>query len=276
MGYNIFNLDRYKQNMRYLTLLLMILFQMSFAQNSIDRLETSSRHHEWVKIKTSTNEINSFLVYPEVSDKVPVVLLIHENRGLNDWARSMTDQIAEMGYIAIAPDFLSGTAPNGGGTNDYENSDAARTGIYSLDSAVIKDILNKTVDYSKNIPSSNGKVVVIGFCWGGSQSFQFATQSHKIEAAIVCYGTGPTDKASYSNIKAPVYGFYGGNDNRVNATIPASALAMKTYGNPFEKIIYDGAGHGFFRSGENKNATKANRLAREQGIQRLKEILEGI
>ena len=132
------------------------------------------------------------------------------------------------------------------------------------------------MDYSKKIASSNGKVVVIGFCWGGSQSFQFATQSSEIEAAIVCYGTGPRDIASYSNIKAPVYGFYGGNDNRVNATIAASASAMEASGNPFEPIIYDGAGHGFFRAGENENATKANRLAREQGIQRLKEILKGL
>jgi carboxymethylenebutenolidase len=188
----------------------------------------------------------------------------------------MTDQIAEMGYIAIAPDFLSGTAPNGGGTNDYQNSDDARTGIYNLDPDVINDILNKTVEYSKKIPSGNGKVVVIGFCWGGSQSFQFATESSEIEAAIVCYGTGPTDTASYSNVTAPVYGFYGGNDNRVNATITASASAMKAAGNPFEQIIYDGAGHGFFRAGENQNATEANRLAREQGIQRLKEILKGL
>ena len=162
--------------MRYSILLLISLFQFSFAQNSLERLENSPRHHEWVKIDTNTNEINSFLVYPEVSEKVPVVVLIHENRGLNDWARSMTDQIAEMGYIAIAPDFLSGTAPNGGGTNDYQNSDDARAGIYNLDPDVINDILNKTVDYSKKIASSNGKVVVIGFCWGGSQSFQFATR----------------------------------------------------------------------------------------------------
>ena len=159
---------------------------------------------------------------------------------------------------------------------DYENSDDARTVIYNLDPVVINDILNKAVDYSKKIASSNGKVVVIGFCWGGSQSFQFATQSSEIEAAIVCYGTGPRDMASYSNIKAPVYGFYGGNDNRVNSTIAASASAMKASGNPFESIIYDGAGHGFFRAGENENATEANRLAREQGIQRLKEILKGL
>ena len=108
------NLCKLKRNMRYSILLLISLFQFSFAQNSLERLENSPRHHEWVKITTNTNEINSFLVYPEVSEKVPVVVLIHENRGLNDWARSMADQIAEMGYIAIAPDFLSGTAPNGG------------------------------------------------------------------------------------------------------------------------------------------------------------------
>jgi len=262
--------------MRYLIIILISLFQFGFSQNSIERLQTSPRHHEWVSIKTNTHEINSFLVYPEVSEKVPVVVLIHENRGLDNWARSMTDQIAEMGFIAIAPDFLSGSAPNGGGTNDYENSDAARKAIYSLDSNFINEILNNTVNYSKKIPSSNGKVVVIGFCWGGSQSFEFATQSNEIEAAIVCYGTGPSDNNSYFNIRVPVYGFYGGDDNRVNSTISASASAMKASGNIFETIIYKGAGHGFFRSGENQNAKKENRLAREQGLIRLKEILRGI
>jgi len=262
--------------MRYLIIISISFFQAVLAQNSLERLETSPRHHEWVKINTNTIEVNNFLVYPEVSEKVPVVILIHENRGLNNWARSMTDQIAEMGYIAIAPDFLSGTAPNGGGTNDYENSDDARKGIYNLKNDFIKEVLNHTVAYSKSIPSSNGKVVVIGFCWGGSQSFEFATHSNEIEAAIVCYGTGPSDINSYSNIMVPVYGFYGENDNRVNSTIETSASAMEASDKIFEPIIYKGAGHGFFRSGESQNSTEGNRIAREEGLKRLKEILEGI
>src|SRR6056300_696500 len=152
--------------------LCFFLFSIAWSQNTLERLESSPRHHEWVSVDQES-KTQAFLVYPEVSEKTPVVLLIHENRGLNDWARSMADQIAEMGYIAIAPDFLSGTAPNGGGSADYENPDEARTGIYNLTPEYIKALLDTAVDYSKAIPSGNGKVAVIGFCWGGSQSFSF-------------------------------------------------------------------------------------------------------
>ena len=84
-------------------------------------------------ISVDDQELQTFLVFPEVADKVPVVILIHENRGLNDWARSMADQIAAMGYIVLAPDLLSGKAPDGGGTSAFKNSDAARTSLYALD-----------------------------------------------------------------------------------------------------------------------------------------------
>ena len=254
-------------------LILLLFTAYSWAQSPLERLKTSPRHHEWVAVTVHGQSIKSFLVYPEVSDPVPVVIVIHENRGLNDWARSMADQIAEMGYIALAPDFLSGTAPNGGGTADYPDSDEARTGIYALTPEQITDILDGAVSFSKSIPSANGKVAVIGFCWGGSQSFQFATHSEAIETAIVCYGTGPTTAEQYGNIKVPVYGFYGGNDNRVNATIRMSEQAMQAKGQFFEPVIYEGAAHGFFRAGEEDNATDANRFAREQGLARLRKIL---
>ena len=251
----------------------LLLAQISWSQSPLERLENSPRHHEWVNLDPSGSKIQSFLVYPEVSEKVPLVILIHENRGLNDWARSMADQIAEMGYITLAPDFLSGKAPNGGGTNDFENSDAARTAIYALNSEEISNTLIAAVDLAKKNPAANGKVVVIGFCWGGSQSFEFATLNPSIQAAIVCYGTGPEDDEVYKNIRIPVYGFYGGNDNRVNATIDKSKAAMKDNNTLFETEIYQGAGHGFFRAGEDPNASEANKIAREEGIKRLKEIL---
>jgi carboxymethylenebutenolidase len=255
--------------------LLLLTCSIAWAQNPLDRLETSPRHHEWVTVDQAA-QTKAFLVYPEVAEKKAVVLLIHENRGLNDWARSMADQIAEMGYIALAPDFLSGKAPKGGGTAAFENADDARTAIYDLASDQIRQILEKSVDYAKKIPAANGKVVVIGFCWGGSQSFQFATQTTAIETAIVCYGTGPKNSSDYKNIRVPVYGFYGGNDQRVNATIAMSEEAMKQNNHAFETVIYEGAGHGFFRAGEEENASAANKKARTEGIKRLKEILSGI
>lgn len=257
-------------------LFFLFIFQLGWSQDPLARLENSPRHHEWVTLNTPDKPIKSFLVYPEVAQKATVVILIHENRGLNDWARSMADQIAEMGYIALAPDFLWGSAPNGEGTSAYENPDAARTGIYSLDPEGIKATLDAASEFAQNIPAANGKVVVIGFCWGGSQSFQYATAASGIEAAIVCYGTGPQNPDAYATISVPVYGFYGGNDNRVNATIAASQKAMEKNTALFDPVIYEGAGHGFFRAGEAPDASAANKTARTEGLKRLRQILSQI
>ncbi len=243
------------------------------AQDPLERLEDSPRHHEWVTIEYADRTLKGFLVYPEVSGNVPLVIVIHENRGLNDWARSMADQIAEAGYIALAPDLLSGAGPNGGGTVDFENSDDARTAIYGLNAEQVTADLNATVAYVKNIPSGNGKVAVIGFCWGGSQSFRFATNSKEIKAAFVCYGTGPKNPEAYENIEVPVYGFYGGNDNRVNATIENTKKIMDANNKTYLPVIYDGAGHGFFRAGEADDASEANKKGRKEGIERLKKLL---
>lgn len=258
-----------------LALCLLISFS-GFAQSPLERLENSPRHHEWVEVNHDDRTVNIFLVFPEVSEKVPVVIVIHENRGLNDWARSLADQIAEAGYIALAPDLLSGTGPDGGGTSSFENSDAARTGIYALEPDQVTADLKANIEYAKSIAAGNGKVAVIGFCWGGSQTFRLSTNTDEIEAAFVCYGTGPKAEEAYSNIEVPVYGFYGGNDNRVNATIEGSKANMDKLGKTYEPVIYDGAGHGFFRAGEAEDASEANKKAREEGWKRLKELLAKI
>jgi carboxymethylenebutenolidase len=259
--------------MRVLFNLLLFLTLTLHAQDPLQRLEHSPRHHEWVDISYGDRIVKGFLVFPEVSENVPVVIVIHENRGLNDWARSMADQIAEAGYIALAPDLLSGAGPEGGGTSAFENSDAARTAIYALDPDQVTADLNAFADYAMNIPSGNGKIAVIGFCWGGSQSFRFATNNQEIEAALVCYGSGPEAGEAYQQIEVPVYGFYGGNDNRVNATIDNSKKWMETYGKFYEPVIYEGAGHGFFRAGEAKDASEANKKARQEGLERIWKIL---
>ena len=258
--------------MKYLIILFFIPINI-FSQDFIQRLEDSPRHHEWKKLVNNGEEINTFIVFPEVAKKVPVIILIHENRGLNDWARSMADQIAEMGYIVLAPDLLSGTAPDGGGTTSFKNSDQARTAIYDLSPEKVISDLDVVFKYGKNIDSTNGKVAVIGFCWGGSQTFKYATNNSSISAAFVCYGTGPKNEIDYKKITAPIYGFYGGNDNRVNATIENSVSAMKKAKSFYEPVIYDGAGHGFFRAGENIDASELNKNARTQGLNRLKKLL---
>jgi carboxymethylenebutenolidase len=246
-----------------------ICFSVQAQDNFLRQLEASPRHQEWVEIMSNGRKLKCFVVYPEVSSKAGSVVVIHENRGLNDWARSMADQIAGGGFIAIAPDLLSGMAPNGGGTADFPNPDAARDAIYKLDSAQVRKDLNAVADYVTKLPSSNGKVAVAGYCWGGSQCFRMATNNEKIKAAFVFYGTGPDDISAIRSIKAPVYGFYGGNDERVNATIPKSDSLMKANGKKYEPVIYTGAGHGFMRAGQEPNATADNTKARDEAFARL-------
>ena len=255
--------------------LFIILFISLYAigQTPLERLENSPRHHEWVDISYDNRTLQNFVVFPEIAEKATVVIVIHENRGLNDWARSLADQIAEEGYIAIAPDLLSGAGPNGGGTSSFENSDDARTAIYGLDPDQVTSDLKAVINYGKNIPAGNGKVAVIGFCWGGSQSFRLATNTDEIEAAFVCYGTGPNEEEEIERIGVPVYGFYGGNDNRVNATIDKSQELMNKYNKTYVPVIYEGAGHGFFRAGEQPDASEANKKARADGWERMKALL---
>ena len=238
------------------------------------RLEKSPRHMEWVKIKHENREVNCFIAFPEVKDKATVVIVIHEIFGLSDWARGVTDQLAEAGYIAIAPDLLSGSVPGGGGTAELGSGDAVRKAISSLPPDQVTADLNAVADYVAKLPAGNGKVAVGGFCWGGTQTFRFATNNKDLKAAFVFYGSGPEKEADLARIPCPVYGFYGGNDNRINATIPKSTELMKQAGKTYEPVIYDDAGHGFMRAGEAPDANAENKKAREEAWQRWKEALK--
>ena len=240
------------------------------------RLEKSPRHIEYVKVKHGDREVNCFVAYPEVKDKATAVVIIHEIFGLSDWVRGVVDQLAEAGYIVVAPDFLSGSATNGGGTAELGGGDAVRKAISSLKPDQITADLNAAVEYAAGLPSCNGKVAVGGFCWGGTQTFRFATNNKKIKAGFAFYGSGPEKEEEIQRIACPVYGFYGGNDNRVNATIPKSKELMKKAGKTYEPVIYDGAGHGFMRAGEAPDANEANKKAREDGWKRWKELLNKI
>src|SRR5205823_1709417 len=178
------------------------------------RIEKSPRHLEWVKVKHGDREVNCYIAFPEVKDKATAVVVIHEIFGLSDWVRGVTDQLAEAGYIAIAPDLLSGLGKDGGGTAEIGSGDAVRKAILDLPPEQVTADLNAVTDYVAKLPASNGKVAVAGFCWGGGQSFRFATNNKDIKAAFVFYGTGPTSASDIARIKCSVYGFYGGNDNR--------------------------------------------------------------
>jgi len=237
------------------------------------RLEKSPRHMEWVKVKQGAREVNCFVAYPEVKDKATAVVVIHEIFGLTDWVRGVCDQLAEAGYIAIAPDLLSGSAPNGGGTAEIGSGDAVRKAIQSLPPDQVTADLNAVTEYVSKLPAANTRVAVGGFCWGGTQSFRFATNNPTIKAAFVFYGSGPEKTEDIARITMPVYGFYGGNDARVNATIPKSKELMEAAKKSYEPKTYDGAGHGFMRAGEAPDASADNKKARDEAWSRWKENL---
>ena len=188
----------------------------SYAQDwAKARLDASPRHHEYVTLKHDTRTLQAFVVYPEIKEKAPVVILIHEIFGLSDWAKEMADELAAEGFIVIAPDLLSGFGPNGGGSSEFTSIDATVKAVSGLDPAVVNADLDSAAEYAKHIPAANGKIAVAGFCWGGGKSFAFAAHSKVLSAAFVFYGPGPAD---VSTITAPVYGFYAGNDARIGAT----------------------------------------------------------
>lgn len=240
------------------------------------RLEKSPRHMEWVKVKQGTREVNCFVAYPEVKEKATAVVVIHEIFGLSEWVRGVADQLAAAGYVAIAPDLLSGMAPNGGGTAEIGSGDAVRKAVSTLPPDQVTADLKAVTDYVVGLPAANGKVVVGGFCWGGTQSFRFATNNKKVAAAFPFYGSGPEDESAIAKIVGPVHGFYAGNDERINGTLAKSADLMKKAGKTFEPVTYEGAGHGFMRAGEAPDASAVNKKAREDAWKRWLEILKKI
>jgi carboxymethylenebutenolidase len=233
------------------------------------RLEKSSRHGEWVEFKSGERTIKAFVVYPEKKEKAPVVLVIHEIFGLTDWVRGVCDQLAENGVIAIAPDLLSGQT--------YADIDGARKAISALPKEQVKADLNATSEYAlTKIPAANGSLAVCGFCWGGGWTFEYASLNPKLKAAYSFYGTAVDNAEAAGKIACPVYGFYGENDARVNATIPKAEELMKAAGKKYEPVIYKGAGHGFMREGEMPTANEANKKARDDAWARWKTLLKAL
>jgi len=236
-----------------------------------EMLAKSPRHREWAAVKHDGRSIETLIVYPETKDKRPVVLIIHEIFGLSDWAQELADEVAAAGYIAVAPDLLSGAAPNGGRTKDF-SVDGAVEAIGKLPPSQITADLNAAANYGLKLPAANGKLFVAGFCWGGSQTFRFATNRADLSAAFVFYGSGPS-KDSMASIKAPGYGCYASNDSRIGATLPETTENMKAAGKKYEPVTYENAGHGFMRAGEAPDASDGNKKAREEAWKRWKELL---
>ena len=230
------------------------------ASGAAARLSASPRHGEYVTIRTGEGDsLRAWVVYPQRSDKAPVVIVIHEIFGLSSWVRGVADQLAADGFVAIAPDLLTmKNLPDG---PDSVVAPLAVAAIRTLDPAWVQKQLNAVAQYGMSLPAAQQKYGIVGFCWGGGVSFAHAVNAAGLGASVVYYGTSPktTDLVS---VRAPVLGLYGGNDARVDATIPPADTAMRALGRTYTYNIYPGAGHGFLRQqtgmdGANMAATRA-------------------
>ena len=240
-------------------------------------LEKSPRHHEWVSIAVPgvNTKVSAFVAYPERKDKAPVVIVIHEVYGLSDWIRAVADRLAGEGFIAIAPDLLSGKGPGGGGTEKFASRDDVVKAVRDLTPAEVAAALDAVSRYGRGLPAAKDKFGTVGFCWGGGQSFLYATVQPGLAAAVVYYGTSPALEA-LGAIRAPVLGLYGEDDARVNATVGPAAAKMKELGKTFVIHTYKGAGHGFLRAQDGRDGAnlEASKQAWPATIEHLKKYLE--
>src|SRR2546427_7232075 len=209
---------------------------------NLHRPPVADIHTEYVKFPSGRDTITAYLAYPERKDPAPVVVVIHEIFGMSDFIRQTTEQLAKDGFVAIAPDLLSrrgGTPPS---------PDDARKLIAGLDPDTVTKDLDATVAYVKRIKAARGdRVGVIGFCWGGGQSFRYATNNPSLRAFVVCYGPGP-DTAALRRIKAKGLGVYAENDARIDAGLPDLMTALKRSGVDYRFTVYPGVGHAFLQT----------------------------
>lgn len=217
------------------------------------RMAASPRHGEWtmVKLDGGADSVRAWVVYPERRGRAPVVIVVHEIFGVSNWIRSVADQLAADGFIAIAPDFLTGrNVPNG--PDGQPLRDSATAAIRTLDQGQVQRRIDAVARYGMALPAALPRYGIVGFCWGGSVSFAHAVHSPTLGASVVYYGTSPA-AAQLGRVWAPVLGLYGENDARVNATVPPADSAMRALGKTFEVETYAGAGHGFLRQQDGQN-----------------------
>ena len=238
------------------------------------RLEASPRHQEWVELPRGERKLKAFVVYPEKKGKATSVVVIHEIMGLTPWVMSVADRLAENGFIAIAPDFVSGLGPGGGRTDSFEDVGKVREAISGLPPDQVMGDVAAASDYVRALPAANGKVSVGGFCWGGAKTFAYAAAGAKADAFCVFYGSSPAEEDALEKVAGPVHGFYGEDDARVNATLPSAEKRMKAAKKKFSPVTYEGAGHGFMRAGEDPAGKDANRKAKDAAWKRWLGILK--
>ncbi len=242
------------------------------AEGALARLEASPRHGEWVTVTEGADTIRAWVVFPERADNAPVIVVVHEIFGLTHWVRGVADQLAADGFIAIAPDLMTTknlpSGPNG------PDQTAATQAIRTLDPAVVQRQIGLVGKYGMALPAALPRYGVVGFCWGGSASFNHAVSAPGLGASVVYYGSSPAT-ATLSTVQAPVLGLYGSNDARVNQTIEPAEQALAARGQRFEKEIYEGAGHGFLRqqSGQEGANLTASQQAWPRTVAFFREIL---
>jgi len=240
------------------------------------RLDASPRHGEWAMVSAGSGDsVRAWVVYPERRDRAPVVIVVHEIFGLSNWVRGVADQLAADGFVAIAPDLLSGkgvpTGPDGDPVRD-----SATAAIRTLNAADVQRRIDATARYAMALPAALPRYGIVGFCWGGGVSFAHAAHAPGLGASVVYYGVSPSREA-LANVRAPVLGLYGDNDARVNSTIAYADSALRGTGRTYEHQIFPGAGHGFLRQQDGQNGAnlQASQAAWPRTVQWFRRHLRG-
>lgn len=234
----------------------LLLEQTGLAQTVVSEKESKKANVDSsaVEYKNGDVKLSGYLSKPMKKGKYPAILVMHENRGLNEHTRDVARRFAEAGYVALAIDALS----RKGGTGSFETPDKAREAFASLVMTEVMSDLNASLDFlnsHKNVKKN--KLASIGFCWGGARSFALAAEPNKLKAAVVFYGTAPTNE-QLAKVHCPVLGIYGETDERITSKVPEVDAEMKRLKKPFEYKIYKGAAHAFFNdTGDRYNAEAA-------------------
>jgi carboxymethylenebutenolidase len=232
------------------------------------RLKASPRHGEWVKIAWqpgSADSLMAWVVYPERRTRAPVVVVVHEIFGLSTWVRSVADQVAADGFIAVAPDFLSRV--RGGPSSVELSSDTARRLIAGVDAAERSRVIVAAANWAMTQPAAEPRYAVIGYCWGGGTTFMHAVHGgvKGFSAGVAFYGIaflsggtpatatspavpGAVNADSLRKINVPIMLLNGSKDARIGAAMPALESTMKTLGKNYSGTNYEGAVHGFLRA----------------------------
>lgn len=210
---------------------------------------------EWVKYTSEEGvEVGAYLARPQAGAPFAAIIVIHENRGLTEFVLDIAQRWATEGLLALAPDFLSRL----GGTASFDSMEAAREGIGRLQREGVMADLHGAVRYLQSRPDvRRDKIGVSGFCWGGGQTYFFATESNAIAFAIPFYGAAPPPER-LAQIACPVFAVYAEDDPRINARMEEVEARMRELGKPYTRRVYPGTQHAFM------NFTAPNRYNAEQ------------